>query len=147
MKALLTTVACAAALAVAGPAAAENWNAFSRSGNAAYMADVDSIVVEGDVTRITLAIVPLRGEAGDLSHTVDSYEFRCDSGQWRTRLSIEYGADGVEADRYPEDPDWTPMRADTVPAILKTVACDGMRANPPVWPTVRAFIEAGRPVG
>ena len=39
---------------------------------------------------------------------------------------------------------WTIARADTVPGILKQIACDGVRANPPLWPTVRAFIEAGR---
>ena len=52
-----------AILGFATPAAAETWHAFSRSANSAYMADVDSIVVEGEVTRVSLAIVPLRGEA------------------------------------------------------------------------------------
>lgn len=145
MKTILTAAVGAAALVLAGPAAAENWNAFSGSANAAYMADIDSIVVEGGVTRVNLAIVPLRGEAGDFSHMVDSYEFRCSSGQWRTPLSIEYGPDGAEVDRYPDDGDFTPARPNTVPAILKTVACDGMRATSPSWPTVRAYIEAGRP--
>lgn len=141
MKAILTGLAI---LGAATPAAAETWNGFSRSANAAYMADVDAIVVEGDVTRIALAIVPLRGEAGDFSHTVDTYEFRCGRNQWRSPLSVEYGPDGAEVGRYPDEGEWTTARDGTVPGILKEIACDGVRANPPTWPTVRAFIEAGR---
>ena len=141
MKAILTGLAI---LGLATPAAAETWHAFSRSANAAYLADVDAIVVEGDVTRIRLAIVPLRGEAGDFSHTIDTYEFRCGRSQWRSPLSTEFGPDGAEAGQYPDEGAWTIARADTVPGILKQIACDGVRANPPLWPTVRAFIEAGR---
>jgi hypothetical protein len=141
MKAILTGLAI---LGFATPAAAETWHAFSRSANAAYMADVDAIVVEGDITRIPLAIVPLRGEANDFSHTIDTYEFRCGRRQWRSPVSVEHGPDGAEVDRYPEDGEWTNAREGTVPAILKEIACDGVRANPPHWPTIRAFIEAGR---
>ena len=133
-----------AILGFATPAAAETWHAFSRSANSAYMADVDAIVVEGDITRITLAIVPLRGEPDDFSHTVDTYEFRCGAKQWRSPVSIEYGPDGAEAARYPDDSDWLNARDGTVPGILKEIACDGVRANPPTWPTIRSFIEAGR---
>jgi hypothetical protein len=32
-----------------------------------------------------------------------------------------------------------------MPGFLKDIACDGARAEPPHWPTIRAFIEAGRP--
>ena len=141
MKSILTGLAI---LAVATPAAAETWHAFSHSDNSAYMADVDAIVVEGEITRVTLAIVPLRGEAGDFSHTIVTYEFRCGPKQWRSPVSVEYGPDGVEAERYPDDGDWLGARDGTIPGILKEIACDGVRANPPTWPTVRAFIEAGR---
>ena len=149
MRAILTGLAVfgAALAGAATPAAAETWHLFSRSVNAAYMADVDSIVVEGDITRIQLAIVPLRGEAGDFSHTVDSYEFRCGPKQWRAPVSVEYGPDAAEAGRYPDDSDWLGARDGTVPAVLREIACDGVRANPPTWPTVRAFIEAGRGAG
>jgi hypothetical protein len=141
MRAILTGLAI---LGLATPAAAETWHAFSRSANAAYMADVDAIVADGDITRINLAIVPLRGEASDLSHTVDTYEFRCGANQWRSPVSVEYGPDGAEAGQYPDDSGWLSARDGTVPGILKEIACDGVRANPPFWPTIRAFIEAGR---
>ena len=142
MKAILTGLAI---LGVATPAAAETWHAFSRSANAAYMADVDALVVEGDITRITLAIVPLRGDAGDFSHTIDTYEFRCGPRQWRSSVSVEYGPDGAEVDRYPDESDWVSARAGTIPGILKEIACDGVRANPPHWPTISAFVEARVP--
>lgn len=141
MKAILTGLAV---LAFASPAAAESWHVFSRSANSAYIADVDAIVEEGGVTRVRLAIVPLRGEAGDFSHTVDTYEFRCGSNQWRSPLSVEFGPDGAEAAQYPDDSDWLSARNGTIPGILKEIACDGVRATPPHWPTIRAFIEAGR---
>ncbi len=144
MKTILTALAV---LGFATPAAAETWHAFSSSANTAYMADVDAIVVEGDITRITLAIVPLRGEAGDFSHTIDTYEFRCGPKQWRSPVSVEYGADGAEVGRYQDESDWINARAGTVPGTLKEIACDGTRANPPFWPTIRAFIEAGRSPG
>ena len=134
-----------AILGFATPAAAETWHAFSRSANSAYMAEVDSIVVEGDITRIQMAIVPLRGEAGDMSHTVDTYEFKCGPKQWRSTLSIEYGPDGVETGRYPDEGDWLNARDGTIPGILKEIACDGVRANPPHWPTISAFVEARVP--
>jgi len=139
MKAILTGLAI---LGLATPAAAETWHAFSRSANSAYMADVDAIVVEGDITRITLAIVPLRGETRDFSHTIDTYEIRCGANQWRSPLSIEFGADGTEVGRYPDESDWLPARNGTIPGMLKEIACDGMRATPPLWPTISAFVEA-----
>lgn len=147
MKAILTglVVLGSAILGVTTPAAAETWHAFSRSANSAYMADVDAIVVEGDITRIQLAIVPLRGEAADASHTIDTYEFRCGQNQWRSTVSVEYGPDGAEAGRYPEDGDWLGARDGTIPGILKEIACDGVRAHPPFWPTIRAFVEARPP--
>ena len=131
-----------ATLGLATPAAAENWHAFSSSANSAYMADVDAITVEGDITRITLAIVALRGESGDFSHTVDTYEFRCGSKEWRSPLSIEYGPDGAEVGRYPDETDWLNARNGTVPEFLRGIACDGVRTVPPHWPTIRAFVES-----
>ena len=136
----------AAALALAGPAAAETWQAYSRSQNNAFMADADSIATEGDITSIRVATVPRAGESGDLSHSVETYQFRCSAGQWRTAGVIEYGPDGAEMSQYPEeDAEWEALRRDTMPNYLKEIACDGARAVPPHWPSIRAFIEAGRP--
>ncbi len=140
------TVTVLAVAALATPALAETWHPFSRSANNAFMADVDSIAVNGDITAVRVATAPLRGEAGDLSHTIETYEFQCAADQWRTAGVVEYGPDGAEAGRFPEEgAQWETARANTMPMFLKQIACDGRRAQPPVWPTVRAFFEAGRP--
>ena len=135
----------AVALAFAGSAAAETWQTFSRSPNNAFMADVDGITTEGDITSIRVATAPRAGEAGDLSHTVETYQFRCSARQWRTAGMVELGPDGAEIGQYPEeDAAWEPLRPDTLPHYLKDIACDGARSVPPHWPTVAAFVEAGR---
>jgi len=134
------------ALALGAPAAAETWQAYSRSASNAFMADADSIVSDAGITSIKVATVPRAGEAGDLSHSVETYQFRCDAEQWRTAGVVEYGPDGSEAGQYPEeDAAWEPVRPNTMPNYLKEIACDGARAVPPHWPSIQAFIEAGRP--
>ncbi len=135
-----------AALGMSGTAAAETWQAFSRSVNNAFMADSDSIATVDGITSIKVATVPRAGEPGDLSHSVETYQFRCDADQWRTAGVIDYGPDGSEAGQYPEDDAaWEPLRRNTMPNYLKEIACDGARAVPPHWPSIQAFIEAGRP--
>ena len=135
-----------AALVSGGPAAAETWQAYSRSQNNAFMADAASITPVVGVTAIHVATVPRAGEGGDLSHSVETYQFQCAAGRWRTAGVVEYGPDGAETGRYPEeDAEWEPVRRDTMPNYLKEIACDGARAVPPRWPSIRAFVEAGRP--
>ncbi|NJC40635.1 hypothetical protein GGQ87_000893 [Brevundimonas alba] len=135
-----------AALAFAGTAAADTWQAFSRSTNNAFMADVDSIAEDGGVSSIRVATVPRVGEAGDFSHSVEMYQFRCGANQWRTAGVVEFGPDGAESGQYPEsEAEWQPVRPQTMPGYLKEIACDGTRAVPPHWPTIQAFVEAGRP--
>ena len=134
------------ALGLWGPAAAETWQAYSRSAANAFMADADSITTEGEITSMRVATVPLSGEAGDLSHSIETYQFRCAARQWRTAGVVELGPDGSEIGQYPEeDSPWEPLRRNTMPNYLKEIACDGTRVVPPHWPTVRAFVEAGRP--
>ena len=135
-----------AALAFAGSAAAETWHAFSRSASNAFMAEVEGIMTAGEITSIRVATAPRSGEAGDLSHSIEIYQFRCPARQWRTAGLIEYGPDGSEIGRYPEeDAEWEPLRPETMPNFLKEIACDGARTVPPHWPSIQAFIEAGRP--
>ena len=142
----IAILAGVAALAVAGSAAADTWQAYSRSQNNAFMAEVDGIVTEGDVTSIRVATVPRAGDAGDLSHSIEIYQFQCGRSRWRTAGVTEFGPDGAEADQYPEeDAEWEVVRDDTMPRYLQAIACDGARAVPPHWPSIQAFIEAGRP--
>ncbi|WP_298747383.1 surface-adhesin E family protein [uncultured Brevundimonas sp.] len=134
-----------AAVALGGPAAAETWQAYSRSPNNTYMADADSIATEAGITSIKVATVPKAGDPGDLSHSIETYQFRCEADQWRTAGMVEIGPDGSEVAQYPEeDAAWEPLRRETMPRYLKEIACDGARGVPPHWPSIRAFIEAGR---
>lgn len=109
------------------------------------MADVDSIAVSGDITSVRVAAAPRAGTPGDYSYTVETYEFQCGRNQWRTAGLVEYGPDGAEVDRYPEEgAAWEPVRRETSPQYLKLIVCDGSRAEPPVWATIQAFVDAGR---
>lgn len=131
--------------AVAVPAAAEEWHPFSRSQNNVFMIDVDSIAVTGDVTTVLVSTTPRAGDAGDYSHSVETYEFQCGRSRWRTAGVVEYGPDGAELDRYPEEgAAWEPVRPDTSPDFIRQFVCEGSRAQPPIWTTVKAFIDAGR---
>lgn len=130
---------------LAGPALAEDWNTISRSPNNAFMVDVDGIVANGEITTVPVATVSRRGDAADYSHSVETYEFKCGAGQWRTTGIVEYGENGIETGRYPEEGgSWEPIRANTLPDYLKQIACDGSRGTPPTWPSIKAFVDGGR---
>jgi hypothetical protein len=141
-SALFGAVALAA---VATPALAEDWHVYSRSQSSVYMAEVDSIVAVEMVTRMNTARAPRSGDAGDYTHTTEVYEFQCAGRKWRTAGAVEFGPDGAEAERYPEEgAAWESARTGTVPDQLLDIACDGARASQPTWPTVRAWVDAGR---
>jgi hypothetical protein len=81
-----------------------------------------------------------------MADVVETYQFRCAANEWRTAGVVEFGPDGAEAGQYPEEgATWEPLRRGTMPDYLKEIACDGTRAVPPHWPTIQAFVEAGRP--
>ena len=110
------------------------------------MADVDSIVANGEVTSVRVVTAPRNGTPGDYSHSIETYEFKCGTGNWRTAGMVEYGPDGAEAGSYPEEgAAWEEMRPNTAPFFLNNIVCEGSRAQPPVWPTIKAFVDAGRP--
>ncbi len=144
MKTLLS-LALAAVTLVAGPAAAENWHKFSYSGTTAYLADVDSIGVEGDVTSIRTAKVPRSGAAGDYTHSVDLFTFRCGARQVRSILSIDFGADGSEIDRFDDsEAPWDEVVRDSYLDFLKGIACDGERSSEGSWPSITAYVDSSR---
>lgn len=135
----------AGALLMAGPAAAQNWNTVSRTPNTAFMVDVEAVTADGDVTSAPLATVPRHGDAGDYSHSVETYQFRCAARQWRTAGVVDLNPDGTEADRIPEEgASWESIRPNTLPDFLKQVVCDGARGEPPTWISIKAFIDGGR---
>jgi len=139
-----TLILACAMTAVSGPALAETWNAFAHSATTVYMADVDSISTIDNVVSIDMAAVPLHGAAGDYSYRIDTWQFKCAAGLWRAPMSVEYGPDGARSGEYPDDGDWSPVRDGANSGTLKEIACDGARATPPTWASIKAFIDAGR---
>lgn len=144
MKIAILTLTAAAALAFAGAASAENWNIVSRSSATVYMIDVDSIVQAGGITTARVARVPARGAATDRSHTISDLSIRCSANQSKPGVEIVYGEDGAEAERIDDGYDFDGIRPNSLDAFVKQIVCDGDRGAQ-AFPTVGAFIEAGRP--
>lgn len=142
MKSLIL---CAAAIAVATPVYAESWTAFSRSRTSVYLADVESISSADDITSMRVALVPKEAPAGDFSYTAETYQVQCLGGKWRAVGITEYDRAGVETGDFP-DPNaaWDDINPQSMSGFIKAVACDSSRGNA-TFPTVQAFIEAGRP--
>lgn len=132
------------AAAPAATPAGEDWNAFSRSTLKVYMTDVNGFTTTGDVISARSARVPLGGQPGDYSYASDEVEFRCAAKQSRTVASVEYGPDGVQTDRFEDPEEWAAYIPNTRDAYLSLIVCDGDRANPPTWPSIKAYIDAGR---
>lgn len=132
-------------MGVTGAASAQEWHPISRNSDRVYLADVGGMGVVDDVTTIMVARVVRRPSSPtDYSYTADQYAYRCATNQVRPGASVEYGEDGSETNRFEDGGDWEAVRPDTLDAYVKQVACDGERANPPVFPSIRAFMEAGR---
>ena len=145
MKPVLLTAILAAAVASAGAATAEEWNAFSRNARLVYLVDVGGIATVGDTTSARVARVPLQMPAGDYSHKIDEYEIRCAAKQARVLAEIEFGPDGAEVERYPEaDAAWDDIRPTSLSAYIQPIVCDGARADGAPAASIKAYIDAGR---
>ena len=132
-------------LGAAGTASAQEWHSISRNAERVYLADVGGMGVVDDVTTIMVARVARRpASPTDFSYTADEYAYKCATNQVRPGASVEYGEDGAETNRFEDGGEWETVRPDTLDAFVKQVACDGERANPPVFPSIKAFMEAGR---
>lgn len=145
MKPILLTAVLAAAAFAAGGSSAEEWNAFSRNARLVYLADVSAIATAGDITSVRVARVAVQSPAGDYSHKIDEYEFRCRARQARITVEIEYGPDGAELERYPEaDAAWDDIRPNSLSAFIQPLVCNGDRADGPNAASIKAFIDGGR---
>ena len=129
---------------VASPALAESWNVISRSSATAFMVDVDSIAQADGVTSARLARVPTKGAADDLSHSVGVISFRCAASQSKSGEEVYYGPDGAEQERIDDGYDFELVARNSLDAYVQEIVCGGQRAAS-AFPTIRAFIEAGRP--
>lgn len=126
-----------------------DWHPFSRSGALIYLADAGLAAEAGGVTTIQVAKVP-RNEPGEgqPAYRIETYEYRCASGEARSILISERDASGQETDRYDEgDAPWEAVPQEGFLRYLWTVACDGHRNAAGSWPSIQAFIAAGKPGG
>lgn len=143
MKKTLITISAVLGLA-ASPALAENWNVISRSSATVFMLDVDSIAEGGDVRTAVLARVPASGPADDLSYSAGEIAIRCNANQSKPGVEILYGPDGAEQERIDDGYDFEAIARNSLDSYVKDMLCGGQRSAA-TYPSVRAFIEAGRP--
>lgn len=133
------------AAAPAVPAASgEEWHVVSRSSATVYMMNVNDIKTADGITSVKLARVPATGDRSDQTHSIGQVDFRCSANQSRPGEEVLYGADGAIEDRINDGYDFDRIPANSLDSYTKALACDGERSTQ-TYPSVRAFIEAGRP--
>lgn len=130
--------------AASSTAAVPEWHVFSRSSDRAYLVDLGTAALAEGATTVRVARVSRKNAAGDYSHSVESYSLRCATDQVRLGETVEYDATGNEADRFEDGADWENIRADSVDEHVKMQVCEGQRSSPPAYPSIQAFIDAGR---
>ncbi|NBB63484.1 hypothetical protein GVN18_29915 [Pseudomonas sp. ODNR1LW] len=139
-----STVVSLVILAAASPVAAETWTRFSASNTLVYLVDQDTFAATDGIATVRFARVPTQGEATDLSHEVEEVAIRCSDGQSRTVVTVNYGPDGAETDRYSEETPWEDTPSGGVYGGLKSFACEDMRPQGKSYPTVAAYLADGR---
>src|SRR5690606_8004488 len=143
MKQTVITIAAVLGLA-ASPAAAENWNVISRRSATVFMLDVDSITEAGGAKTALLARAPASGPAEDLAYSAGEITIRCTANQSKPGVEVLYGPDGAEQERIDDGYDFDAIARNSLDSYVKDMLCDDQRGTL-VYPSVRAFIEAGRP--
>lgn len=134
--------------AAPAPAASarQDWNAVSRSATRVYLVDVSSIKANGDVTAVDLARVPLNPASPTArNYTQVAMEFRCGDKQSRAFSETDHDEAGAALDPVETGETFSPYEANTLDAYVAAVVCEGARAEPPTYPSISAFIDAGRP--
>ncbi|MBN9478909.1 MAG: hypothetical protein J0I52_01600 [Bordetella sp.] len=144
MKSITVTIAAAVAALAASPALAESWHIVSRSSATVFMLDVDSIAEAGDARTATLARVPASGPADDLSYSAGEINIRCAANQSKPGVEVIYGPDGAEQERIDDGYDFDAIARNSLDSYVKDMICENQRSAS-VYPSIRAFIEAGRP--
>ena len=125
----------------AGP----QWGAFARDSQRIYLIDTAAVTRDGDVASAPVARVRREGEAGDYSHVLDLFEVRCEGNQSRLTSSTDMEADGESGEAYTSEEPWLSIRDGSLDGRVREVACGDMAPTGLRYPSVKAYIEAGRP--
>lgn len=132
-------------LAAPAVAATEEWATLSASAHDTYLIDLASVRRDGDVAAVRVARVFMDRSRDEEGYQVQTLEFRCEAGQSRNPLTVDYGADGAELGQYEDAAAaWDAISADSLDDYTKRVACDAVRPSDQTWPTIQAFMATGR---
>lgn len=127
------------------PVEAPGWRAFSRGASSAYLIDPGTVRTDGDVVIIRVARVPLAAAPGDYSHVIDEFSIRCSAAEARLSASSEAWEDGEPTEATPVDEPWAEIRPGSFDEGVQQVGCGEATPIGDVFPTIRAYIDAGRP--
>lgn len=129
------------------PAEAEgpSWAQFSQSASSNFLINGGEIETVGDEVRVTVARVPKAGDPADYSHVIDVFAVRCDAGQSHLVSSAEAYEDGEVTEAFDADEPWADIQEGSFDAALREIGCGRARASGDSFPSVKAYIDAGRP--
>ncbi len=139
-----TTAPAVESLSMA-PAAAAAWGVFSRSDTRRYLINASSVLRNGDTAEVFVARVPAEAGAGDYTHTLDQFEVRCRGRQIHVLATTDVSADGQADEPYATDEPWETINPRSFDSAIYEIACEDSQAQPPHYPSVMAYIDAGRP--
>lgn len=129
---------------ISAPSGADWW-IFSRSDQRRYLIDVNSVARTDDALTVAVARVPREGAPGDYSHTEDLFGVRCAANESHVERSTDVFEDGEPTEPYVTDEPWATIPPDSLDEGVKVIACENSRPPGPSFPSVRAYIDAGRP--
>jgi len=131
--------------AVPPPVEGPQWRAFSRSGSSTFLIDTASVQTEGDAINVKVARVPLASPAGDYSHIIDDFAVRCATRESHLVSTTEAYEDGELTETFPADEPWADIRPGSFDEGIKQISCGEAAPIGAPFPSVRAYIDAGRP--
>lgn len=124
----------------------EDWNIVSRSATRAYLADVNSIKTSGDLATITMGRVPLNpSKASDQSYSLIEMEYRCSAKQSREVAETDHDETGTALGRDETGETLATYNDGGLDAFVAAMVCGTSRAVGTTYPSIAAYIAAGRP--
>lgn len=128
------------------------WKPFSSNTSSVYLLDMGTVTVDSGITRAQMARVSKTGPASDRSYALEQYYIRCGARQYRNPLSLEFGPDGRESDRYDDGGGaaaseglWEAIRPNTNVDFIRGLVCERQEPNSSAFASIADYIAAGRP--